>query len=62
MSDENRTEAVLTTTGEVLVKQADGSFRKVEGKTDWKRLKTMDDEVLRRLAAKGYGPSGERFN
>lgn len=46
MSNENRTEAVLTTTGEVLVKQTDGSFRKVQGQTDWKRLDAMKDEDI----------------
>lgn len=46
MSNENVTEAVLTTTGEVLVKQADGSFRKAEGKTDWDRLDAMKDEDI----------------
>jgi uncharacterized protein (DUF4415 family) len=46
MSDENKTEAVLTTTGEVLVRQADGSFRKVQGQTDWKRLDAMQDEEI----------------
>jgi uncharacterized protein (DUF4415 family) len=46
MSDENSTEAVLTTTGEVLIKQADGSFRKAQGQTDWKRLDAMQDDEI----------------
>lgn len=46
MSDENRTEAILTATGAVLVKQADGSFREARGQTDWERLDRMKDEDI----------------
>lgn len=46
MSNENLTEVVLTMTGAVLVKQADGSFRKTEGQTDWDKLDAMKDEDI----------------
>lgn len=46
MSKENITRAVLTTDGQVLIEQPDGSFRKEKSKTDWKRLREMRDEDI----------------
>ena len=46
MSNEDTTEAVLTTGGEVLIRQPDGSFRKATGQTDWARLAAMPEEDI----------------
>lgn len=46
MNDANTTEAVVTTGGEVLIRQPDGSFRKAPGQTDWTRLRAMPDEDI----------------
>ena len=46
MSNAGTTEAVVTTGGEVLVRQPDGSFRKAAGQTDWARLRAMPDEDI----------------
>lgn len=46
MSKEKPTKAVLTNDGTVLIEQPDGSYRRAEGKTDWKQLSGMSDEQL----------------
>ncbi|MGF1613673.1 MAG: BrnA antitoxin family protein [Gammaproteobacteria bacterium] len=46
MSKAKMTRALLTEDGAVLVEQPDGSYRRAEGKTDWKRLAAMPDEEI----------------
>jgi uncharacterized protein (DUF4415 family) len=46
MSDESTTEAVVTTSGDVLIRQPDGSFRQAAGQTDWAGLRAMQDEDI----------------
>jgi uncharacterized protein (DUF4415 family) len=44
MSARRRTRALLTEDDRVLIEQPDGSFRLVEGQTDWRRIHAMTDE------------------
>jgi uncharacterized protein (DUF4415 family) len=46
MRKEKMTRALLTEDGAVLVEQPNGSYRRAEGKTDWKRLAAMSDEEI----------------
>ena len=52
MSDtEHVTRAIRTADGQVLIEQPDGSFRRVEGRTDWQRLDRMgEDEIAASIA------------
>jgi uncharacterized protein (DUF4415 family) len=47
--------AVLTTDGHVLLAQPDGSYRPMEGQTDWKRVRNMSDAEAEAIATADPG-------
>lgn len=51
MSDTEITRAVLTSDGQVLIAQPDGSYRPAEDETDWARVRNMSDEEIEANAA-----------
>ena len=46
MSDTEQTRAILAHDGRLLIEQPDGSFRLVEGETDWPRVDAMSEAEL----------------
>lgn len=61
MSDtETLTRAVLTTDGQILVEQPDGSYRPAKGETDWSRVDRMSEaELDAAIAADPDDPSND---
>jgi uncharacterized protein (DUF4415 family) len=55
MRKENITNAVVTTDGRVMLAQPDGSFRPMEGKTDWEWVRDMADEEVESVAEQDAG-------
>lgn len=50
MTDLETTRAVRTDDGLVLIEQADGTYRKTEGRTDWGRMERMTEEEIEEAA------------
>jgi len=50
MDDKNRTRAILTQDGRVLIEQPDGSYRPAESRTDWDRVRAMTEEEIEAAA------------
>ncbi len=50
MITEERTRAVLTQDGRVLIEQPDGSFRLARRRTDWGRVRAMTDAQVEAAA------------
>ena len=51
MSAKDRTKAVLTQDGRVLIEQPDGSYRPARRRTDWDRVRAITDEEIEAAAA-----------
>jgi len=51
MSAEDRTRAVLTRDGRVLIEQPDGSYRPARRRTDWDRIRAMTEAEIEAAAA-----------
>jgi uncharacterized protein (DUF4415 family) len=51
MSDTKLTRAVLTSDGQILIAQPDGSYRPAEDESDWERVRSMSEEEIEANAA-----------